>query len=199
VGQGVRKHALYFLWPSYWGIVHAHVIDAIEIVEQSEDEDVLAEEAEVQSRLNAPMAPHSAIEIRGLRATFKRRGKDFHAVKAPWLCIAKRQLFALLGPNGAGKTTVINMLTGFLPASIGNAYDPIANFRKSIIKLFRHHEVSEQLNNLSLAHRLVFDETVVHSSGMARIRRMMGVCPQAGLPTDPNPVLYLFNNRFVKI
>jgi hypothetical protein len=94
VGQGVRKHALYFLWPSYWGIGHAHVIDAIETVEQSEDEDVLAEEAEVQSRLNAPMAPHSAIEIRG---------------------------------------------------------------------------------------------------------RMMGVCPQAGLPTDPNPVLYFFINRFVKI
>ena len=75
-----------------------------------------------QTRLNGPMAPGSAIEIRGLRATFKRRGKEFHAVKAPWLCMAKRQLFALLGPNGAGKTTIINMLTGFLPPSSGNAY-----------------------------------------------------------------------------
>lgn len=123
--QGVRKRPFYFLLPSYWGIGHAHALDAVHVIEPSEDEDVLAEEALVQSRLNGPMAADSAIEIRGLRATFKRRGKDFHAVKAPWLSFAKRQLFALLGPNGAGKTTIINMLTGFLPASAGNAYGPL--------------------------------------------------------------------------
>ena len=67
------------------------------------------------------MGHMSAIEIRGLRATFTRGGKSFHAVKCPWYSVDKRQLFALLGPNGAGKTTTINMLTGFLPPTDGNA------------------------------------------------------------------------------
>ncbi len=82
---------------------------------------MIAEEALAQSRKNQPMDPGSAIEIRGLKATFKRGGKEFHAVKGPWFCIAKNQLFALLGPNGAGKSTTINMLTGFLPPTNGNA------------------------------------------------------------------------------
>ena len=60
--------------------------------------------------------------------------------------LTQTQLFALLGPNGAGKTTTINMLTGFLPPTDGNA--------------------------------LVYGETVAHPSGMGRIRRLMGVCPQ---------------------
>ncbi len=68
------------------------------------------------------MASDSAIEIRGLRATFTRGRKSFHAVKCPWYSVGKRQLFALLGPNGAGKTTTINMLTGFLPPTDGNAW-----------------------------------------------------------------------------
>lgn len=91
------------------------------MIEPSTDEDVLAEEALAQSRLNQAMSSTSAIEIRGLRATFKRGGRAFHAVKCPWYCVEKRQLFALLGPNGAGKTTTINMLTGFLPPTDGNA------------------------------------------------------------------------------
>ncbi len=97
------------------------MLDNLNVVEASTDEDVLAEEAAAQERINSPMDTNSAIEVRGLRATFKRRGKDFHAVKAPWFSIAKKQLFALLGPNGAGKSTVINMLTGVLPPSSGNA------------------------------------------------------------------------------
>jgi len=150
--MGVRKSPYYFLRPSYWGFGHVHVSDAVHVVEPSEDEDVLEEESAVQARLDGPMDPGSAIEVRGLRATFKRRGKQFHAVKAPWFCMAKRQLFALLGPNGAGKTTIINMLTGFLPPTAGNA--------------------------------LVFNETVAHSSGMAMIRRLMGVCPQFDILWD---------------
>ena len=88
---------------------------------ESTDEDVLAEEEVAQARANQSMGATSAIEVRGLRATFKRGGKEFHAVRCPWYCIDKKQLFALLGPNGAGKTTTINMLTGFLPPSGGNA------------------------------------------------------------------------------
>jgi ATP-binding cassette subfamily A (ABC1) protein 3 len=119
--QGVKKPPWYFLSPSYWGLSKASVVDKIQKIEESTDEDVLAEEAAAQSRLNQPMSATSAIEIRGLRATFTRGGKAFHAVKCPWYSVEKRQLFALLGPNGAGKTTTINMLTGFLPPTDGNA------------------------------------------------------------------------------
>jgi ABC-2 type transport system ATP-binding protein len=67
------------------------------------------------------MAEESAMEVRGLRQTFRRGGRPFHAVRGPWFAAGKRQLFALLGPNGAGKTTTINMLTGVLPPTSGNA------------------------------------------------------------------------------
>jgi len=46
---------------------------------------------------------------------------DFWAIKGSWYSIEKGSLFALLGPNGAGKTTTINVLTGVLPASGGDA------------------------------------------------------------------------------
>jgi len=144
--MGVKKSPWYFLLPSYWGVGHVQIIDRVEVIEASTDEDVLAEEQLVQARQNRPMGGSSAIEIRGLCATFKRGGRALHAVKCPWYRVGKRQLFALIGPNGAGKTTIINMLTGFLPPAGGNA--------------------------------LVFGETVAHSSGMDKIRRLMGVCPQ---------------------
>ena len=107
--------------PSYWGFQMAQVRDRVQVIEPSTDDDVLAEEQLAQSRQNQPMDKSSAIEIRGLKAAFKRGGKEFCAVKGPWFCIGKRELFALLGPNGAGKTTTINMLTGSLPPTDGNA------------------------------------------------------------------------------
>ncbi len=119
--QGVKKSPWYFLLPSYWGVGHANIVNRVEVIETSTDEDVLAEELLVQAQQNQTISRCSAIEIRGLCATFKRGGQAFHAVKCPWYRVGKRQLFALLGPNGAGKTTTINMLTGFLPPSGGNA------------------------------------------------------------------------------
>ena len=119
--MGVRKPPWYFLTPSYWGLGKPNVTDAIEVVEASTDEDVLDEEARVQTRANAVVDPENAIEIRGLVAEFRRGGKPFFAVKAPWYSVRKRSLLALLGPNGAGKTTTVNMLTGFIPPSRGNA------------------------------------------------------------------------------
>ena len=32
------------------------------------------------------------------------------------------EIFGLLGPNGAGKTTIINLITGFLPATEGSVH-----------------------------------------------------------------------------
>ena len=66
------------------------------------------------------------VQVRGATKTFLRNTpgvgiRNFHAVKAPWFSIQKKSLFALLGPNGAGKTTLINVLTGVLPCSSGDA------------------------------------------------------------------------------
>jgi ABC-type multidrug transport system ATPase subunit len=58
-----------------------------------------------------------AVEVRGLTKTF---GK-FSAVRGNFFRVEKGKLFALLGPNGAGKTTTINLLTGLLPISSGDA------------------------------------------------------------------------------
>jgi ABC-type multidrug transport system ATPase subunit len=77
---------------------------------------------------------------------FFQRSKPFDAVKCPQFAIKKNSLFCLLGPNGAGKTTTINVLTGILPPTSGEA--------------------------------LIYGETVTHPSGMAKIRQIMGVCPQ---------------------
>lgn len=46
---------------------------------------------------------------------------EFWAVKGSWFAIERGQLFCLLGPNGAGKSTTINLLTGVLPPSGGDA------------------------------------------------------------------------------
>ena len=140
---GVKKHPLYFLDPYYWGFVSVSAEDSVleikdptnpaVVLNRSTDEDVLEEERLCQERITAPDSEREswAIEVRGLTQKFARKEKgpgewipksrDFYAVKAPWFSIGKRQLFALLGPNGAGKTTMINMLTGFLPVSTGNA------------------------------------------------------------------------------
>jgi ABC-type multidrug transport system fused ATPase/permease subunit len=119
--MGVRKPPWYFVTPSYWGFGRPNVPDAVELLEASTDGDVLDEEAAVQARANAAVDPDCAIEVRGLVAEFRRGGKPFYAVKAPWYSVRKRSLLALLGPNGAGKTTTVNMLTGFIPPSRGNA------------------------------------------------------------------------------
>ena len=144
--MGVKKHPLYFLDPNYWGLTKDAVKDVVEeikdptnpvvILNQSTDPDVVEEERLCQHRiaLGDPEGVDErdwVVEVRGLTKKFVRTEKGpkdwvampkpFWAVKAPWFSIGKGQLFALLGPNGAGKTTTINMLTGFMPATSGNA------------------------------------------------------------------------------
>lgn len=47
---------------------------------------------------------------------------DFKAVNNVEFSIRKGEIFTILGHNGAGKTTTINMLTGMLSATRGDAY-----------------------------------------------------------------------------
>lgn len=58
-----------------------------------------------------------AIRVAGLA---KRYG-DFQAVRGLDFEVAPGEVVGFLGPNGAGKTTTLRMLTGFLPATDGEA------------------------------------------------------------------------------
>ena len=57
------------------------------------------------------------IVIKDLVKTFE----DVTAVENLNLVINKGELFSLLGPNGAGKTTTVNILTGIIKPTSGNA------------------------------------------------------------------------------
>ena len=88
------------------------------------DEDVAAEENAIKARLRAsgngvrgPLEPNVSVEVRGLVKSFDK----FHAVCGNFFRVEPGKLFALLGPNGAGKTTTINLLTGVLPITAGDA------------------------------------------------------------------------------
>jgi ABC-2 type transport system ATP-binding protein len=59
-----------------------------------------------------------AIEVRGLRKTFKG-GVD--AVNGVDLDVREGEIFGFLGPNGAGKTTTVRMLCTLLPVTGGTA------------------------------------------------------------------------------
>lgn len=62
------------------------------------------------------------IEAENLRKTFKRNdGETIEAVKGIDLNVKKGEIFSLLGPNGAGKSTTINMISGLIPPTEGDA------------------------------------------------------------------------------
>jgi ABC-type multidrug transport system ATPase subunit len=131
---GVSQHALFFLDPRFWLGRSLRGAPSVEAVEQageraggtlaSLDDDVAAEEAEIKGRLReggsgiaGDLEPNVAVEVRGLVRSFG----SFHAVRGNFFRVETGKLFALLGPNGAGKTTTINLLTGVLPVTAGDA------------------------------------------------------------------------------
>jgi ABC-2 type transport system ATP-binding protein len=62
------------------------------------------------------------VEAHGLVKTYKRQdGSEIEAVKGIDLTIQRGEIFSLLGPNGAGKTTTINMISGLIQPTKGDA------------------------------------------------------------------------------
>src|SRR5918995_6194789 len=68
-------------------------------------------------------APPFAIEVEGLRKTYRGRGAapDREALKGIDLAVPRGSVFGLLGPNGAGKSTLINILAGLVIKTAGAA------------------------------------------------------------------------------
>ncbi|MFQ5453642.1 MAG: ABC transporter ATP-binding protein, partial [Candidatus Zixiibacteriota bacterium] len=59
---------------------------------------------------------------------------SFVAISDISFSIPKGQIVAFLGPNGAGKSTAMKILSGFLSASVGEAYITGLNIRKDRLK-----------------------------------------------------------------
>lgn len=55
----------------------------------------------------------TAVQIRGLRKTYRTAQTVKHAVDGLDLEIRSGEIFAILGPNGAGKSTTVEILEGF--------------------------------------------------------------------------------------
>ena len=65
--------------------------------------------------------PMPAVQVTGLRKSFRVAGAAIEAVSGIDLTVAAGEIFGLLGPNGAGKTTTLRILTTLLPADAGDA------------------------------------------------------------------------------
>jgi ABC-2 type transport system ATP-binding protein len=61
------------------------------------------------------------IEAKGLKRTYKARGKSIEAVRGIDLRVNKGEIVGFLGPNGAGKTTTLKMLATLLEPTGGSA------------------------------------------------------------------------------
>ena len=61
------------------------------------------------------------IEAKGLKRTYKARGKSIEAVRGIDLRVNKGEIVGFLGPNGAGKTTTLKMLATLLEPTGGAA------------------------------------------------------------------------------
>ena len=61
------------------------------------------------------------IEAKGLKRTYKARGKDIEAVRGIDLRVEAGEIVGFLGPNGAGKTTTLKMLCTLLAPTGGSA------------------------------------------------------------------------------
>ncbi|WP_329519893.1 ABC transporter ATP-binding protein [Spirillospora sp. NBC_01491] len=60
-----------------------------------------------------------AIELVGVRKTYRARGADVTAVRGLDLAIAQGEFFSLLGPSGCGKTTTMRLVAGFEAPTAG--------------------------------------------------------------------------------
>jgi ABC-type multidrug transport system ATPase subunit len=141
-GQG--QPFWYCLNPAFWLGTSKVQQAADEAIEEQLDPDVASVEKETKQQRNEWQG--CAVKVLGMQKHFGH----FQAVKGNWYTIKENELFCLLGPNGAGKSTSINVLTGILPITKGDA----------------QYQVNKEI------------KTICDPQGMQEIRKAMGVCPQ---------------------
>ncbi|KAJ1969676.1 hypothetical protein H4R35_006074 [Dimargaris xerosporica] len=93
-------------------------------LDQIKDSEVLREKERLLTN-HAPQALDSeAVQICGLEHTFSSASAvpTRPILHDLWFSIHRHECFGYLGPNGAGKTTSLNILTGLLQPTAGQAY-----------------------------------------------------------------------------
>eukprot|EP00698_Gefionella_okellyi_P014083 TRINITY_DN3887_c0_g1_i1.p1 TRINITY_DN3887_c0_g1~~TRINITY_DN3887_c0_g1_i1.p1 ORF type:complete len:832 (-),score=163.75 TRINITY_DN3887_c0_g1_i1:339-2834(-) len=118
---GVRKPCYFFIFPKYWGINCGKPVPMqITPPEPGPDADLNAE-----ADLAVKEDPTVPVRMLGLSKTYKAmpcasKG-DVKALDKLYLTVAENSVLCLLGHNGAGKTTSINIMTGGMDATAGDA------------------------------------------------------------------------------
>ncbi|PVU88443.1 hypothetical protein BB561_005858 [Smittium simulii] len=129
---GVSQHLLFFIDPRYYlsffeskkasSVEIENWINSLKTADQplvGEDSDVTAERSAVRD----PNIPY-VLRIADLNKVFKKLNpfaKKFTAIQSTCLGIREGEILALLGQNGAGKSTTMNILSGVMPKSRGDA------------------------------------------------------------------------------
>ncbi|WP_454854176.1 branched-chain amino acid ABC transporter ATP-binding protein/permease [Promicromonospora soli] len=126
------------------------------------------EHAELRTRQHAPRGD-AVVRLAGL-------SKDYggvHAVRDVDLEIHSGELLGLIGPNGAGKTTLVNMISGLVPPSAGEANvlgvtagrTPVHRFAAAgVSRTFQHSKLFGRLSaleNVLVGGHLVTRPTLV--------------------------------------
>src|SRR5204862_7612629 len=76
------------------------------------------------ARADAPAVPSSGddrgyVELRGVAKTYRRAGRETHALDAIDLSIRAGEFLAIVGPSGCGKSTLLRIVAGLHLASAG--------------------------------------------------------------------------------
>ncbi len=136
--------------------------------------DPLSNGSSTQKQGNSP-----AIEVVGLA---KRYG-DFEAVRGLDFEVKPGEVVGFLGPNGAGKTTTIRMLTGFIPATDGEAriaghdiFSDATNARRAIGYLPETPPLYPEMTPTSYVDFVARLKSVPRRSRKEAVERALGRC-----------------------
>jgi NitT/TauT family transport system ATP-binding protein len=72
-----------------------------------------------RSTATDPAAERAYVELLGVGKTYRRSGRETHALERVDLAIRESEFLAIVGPSGCGKSTLLRLVAGLLPASSG--------------------------------------------------------------------------------
>jgi ABC-2 type transport system ATP-binding protein len=107
-------------------------------------------------------AMDAMIEARGLKRTYKARGKSIEAVRGIDLNVNKGEIVGFLGPNGAGKTTTLKMLCTLLEPTGGSAKVAGSDLRTDSVGVRRKIGYVSQAGSTS-PEAVVGEEIISHA------------------------------------